>query len=69
MTGLNFTITEDGWFESQPIQVSGSIAINLTFGDVQDNRIVLLKVLPGTSMSLTKRILTQVLALIPMKAH
>lgn len=43
MTGLNFTITEDGWFESQPIQVSGSIAINLTFGDVQDNRIVLLK--------------------------
>lgn len=43
MTGLNFTITEDGWFESQPIQVSGSIALNLTFSDVQDNRIVLLK--------------------------
>lgn len=43
MVALNFTMVEDSWFESQSIQVSGSIAINLTFDDTSDNRVVLLK--------------------------
>lgn len=43
MISLNFIKVEDGWFESQPLQVSGSIAINLTFDDTNDNRVVLLK--------------------------
>lgn len=49
MISLNFIQVEDGWFESQPIQVSGNIAINLTFGDTNDNRIVLLKSSTGNS--------------------
>lgn len=36
MISLNFIQVEDGWFESQPIQVSGNIAINLTFDDTND---------------------------------
>lgn len=43
MIALNFTMVEDGWFESQPLQVSGNVAINLTFDDANDNRVVLLK--------------------------
>lgn len=47
MTVLNFTNMQDGWFESQPLQVSGNIAINLTFDDTSDNRVVLLKSTTG----------------------
>lgn len=49
MISLNFIQVEDGWFESQPIQVSGNIAINLTFDDTNDNRVVLLKSSTGHS--------------------
>ena len=49
MISFNFTKMEDGWFESQSIQVSGSIAINLTFDDTNDNRVVLLKSSTGHS--------------------
>lgn len=48
MIVLNFTIAEDGWFESHPIQVSGNIAINLTFEEASDNRVVLLKSSTGS---------------------
>lgn len=47
MTVLNFTNMGDGWFESQPLQVSGNIAINLTFDNINDNRVVLLKSATG----------------------
>ena len=52
MISLNFIQVEDGWFESQPIQVSGNIAINLTFDDTNEDvykRQVLVKVCCGIS--------------------
>ena len=64
MISFNFTKMEDGWFESQSIQVSGSIAINLTFDDTNDNRVVLLKSSTGIAMYRLRRILMLVLVVI-----
>lgn len=41
MAKLNFTLKEEGWYESQPVQLStGKFAISINFGDAANNRVV-----------------------------
>lgn len=43
MANLNFTLKEEDWYESQPIQLStGKFAISINFGDAANNRVVVL---------------------------
>ena len=43
MANLNFTLKEEDWYESQPIQLStGKFAISINFGDAANNRVCLL---------------------------
>lgn len=38
MANLNFTLKEEDWYESQPIQLStGKFAISINFGDAANN--------------------------------
>ena len=44
MANLNFTLKEEDWYESQPIQLStGKFAISINFGDAANNRVVVYK--------------------------
>lgn len=44
MANLNFTLREEDWYESQPIQLStGKFAISINFGDAANNRVVVYK--------------------------
>ena len=44
MAKLNFTLKEEGWYESQPVQLStGKFAISINFGDAANNRVVVYK--------------------------
>ena len=44
MANLNFTLKEEDWYESQPIQLStGKFAISINFGDAANNRFVFYK--------------------------
>lgn len=44
MANLNFTLKEEDWYESQPIQLSaGKCAISINFGDTANNRVVVYK--------------------------
>lgn len=56
MANLNFTLKEEDWYESQPIQLStGKFAISINFGDAANNRVVVYKVLMERIMYLTKQ--------------
>ena len=55
MANLNFTLREEDWYESQPIQLSTEkFAISINFGDAANNR-VCTKVLMERIMYLTKQ--------------
>lgn len=44
MANLNFTLREEDWYESQPIQLSTEkFAISINFGDAANNRVVVYK--------------------------
>ena len=48
MANLNFTLKEEDWYESQPIQLStGKFAISINFGDAANNRVVVNKTALG----------------------
>ena len=56
MANLNFTLKEEDWYESQPIQLStGKFAISINFGDAANNRVVVYKSSNGKDMYLTKQ--------------
>ena len=56
MANLNFTLKEEDWYESQPIQLStGKFAISINFGDAANNRVLCTKVLMERIMYLTKQ--------------
>ena len=54
MANLNFTLKEEDWYESQPIQLStGKFAISINFGDATE--LLCTKVLMERIMYLTKQ--------------
>lgn len=56
MANLNFTLKEEDWYESQPIQLStGKFAISINFGDAANNRVVVYKSSNERIMYLTKQ--------------
>ncbi len=56
MANLNFTLKEEDWYESQPIQLStGKFAISINFGDAAKTELLCTKVLMERIMYLTKQ--------------
>lgn len=52
MANLNFTLKEEDWYESQPIQLStGKFAISINFGDAANNRVVVYKSSNGKAVT------------------
>lgn len=56
MANLNFTLKEEDWYESQPIQLStGKFAISINFEMQQTTELLCTKVLMERIMYLTKQ--------------
>lgn len=56
MANLNFTLKEEDWYESQPIQLStGKFAISINFRDAAKTELLCTKVLMERIMYLTKQ--------------
>lgn len=56
MANLNFTLREEDWYESQPIQLSTEkFAISINFGDAETIELLCTKVLMERIMYLTKQ--------------